>query len=115
MLYITAWHAISQHWGLHACGQIGASGVLLHAQQQPIAVPPAVTRQCALTQVMFMVCVGNARPELPQGMPPDFLQLLTDCWCAKIMDYGLGHAAGLPAAAHRLLVRISSCSPTAGA
>ena len=42
----------------------------------------AVTLQCNPAQVMFMVCVGNARPELPQDMPPVFLQLLTDCWCA---------------------------------
>ena len=42
-------------------------------------------------QVMFMVCVGNARPELPQGMPPAFLQLLTDCWCAQLLQaQGLG-------------------------
>jgi len=33
-------------------------------------------------QVMFMVCVGDARPELPPGMPPAFLQLLTECWAA---------------------------------
>ncbi|KAK9822810.1 hypothetical protein WJX81_001964 [Elliptochloris bilobata] len=32
------------------------------------------------SQVMFMVCVGNARPDLPHGMSPAFLQLLTECW-----------------------------------
>ena len=46
--------------------------------------PVSVMLPCERAQVMFMVCVGNARPEVPQGMPPAFLQLLTDCWCAWI-------------------------------
>ena len=77
------------HLGSVACAAAAYCRTLLHGIIKPEPrgsggsfKERAVTRQCALAQVMFMVCVGNARPEVPQGMPPDFLQLLTDCWCA---------------------------------